>query len=211
MIPNYVRPSNHHHVYTLLESVVVTWKYVVRCHGNVSLEIMIERKLCVQLREREKEIERERRKERRGKKKVKTYPRRTSRMRMRAYSYHLTVGFGSPTNRHSKVMVLPSSDCLITGRSVKVGLIPSSGTGASSPMFTQTIYVSISLYTISFICRLTPSRQEGLSPSIQGQSYVSIPSFTPRSLLFFFFFFTSFTFADKLRLRFRLSNRHLLI
>jgi hypothetical protein len=32
-------------------------------------------------------------------------------------------------------MVLPSSDCLITGRSVKVGLIPSSGTGASSPTF----------------------------------------------------------------------------
>lgn len=50
-------------------------------------------------------------------------------------SYHLTLGFGSPTSRHSKVMVLPSSDCLITGRSVKVGLIPSSGTGASSPMF----------------------------------------------------------------------------
>lgn len=49
--------------------------------------------------------------------------------------YHLTLGFGSPTSRHSKVMVLPSSDCLITGRSVKVGLIPSSGTGASSPTF----------------------------------------------------------------------------
>lgn len=48
-------------------------------------------------------------------------------------SYHVTVGLGSPTQRHSKVMLVPSSDCLMTGRSVKVGFMPSSGTGASSP------------------------------------------------------------------------------
>lgn len=44
------------------------------------------------------------------------------------------VGFGSPTHLHSKVIFPPSSVCRITGRSVNVGLMPSSGTGASSPI-----------------------------------------------------------------------------
>lgn len=48
-------------------------------------------------------------------------------------TYHAMVGFGSPTHLHSKVIFAPSSVCRITGRSVNVGLIPSSGTGASSP------------------------------------------------------------------------------
>lgn len=49
-------------------------------------------------------------------------------------THHWTVGSGSPTHLHSKVIFSPSSDCLITGRSVNVGFIPSSGTGASSPL-----------------------------------------------------------------------------
>lgn len=49
------------------------------------------------------------------------------------HNYHVTVGFGSPTHRHSNVILPPSSDCRMTGRSVNVGLMPSSGTGASSP------------------------------------------------------------------------------
>lgn len=49
-------------------------------------------------------------------------------------SYHVMVGFGLPTHRHSKVILVPSSDCLMTGLSVNVGLIKSSGTGASSPI-----------------------------------------------------------------------------
>lgn len=48
-------------------------------------------------------------------------------------SYHWTVGFGSPTRRHSIVIFLLSSVCVIMGLSVNVGFIPSSGTGASSP------------------------------------------------------------------------------
>jgi hypothetical protein len=47
-------------------------------------------------------------------------------------THHLISGFGSPTQRHSKD-IRSSSNCLITGRSVNVGLHPSSGTGASSP------------------------------------------------------------------------------
>lgn len=49
------------------------------------------------------------------------------------YPYHVMVGFGLPTHRHSNVILVPSSDCLMTGLSVNVGLIKSSGTGASSP------------------------------------------------------------------------------
>lgn len=37
-------------------------------------------------------------------------------------SYHVMVGLGSPTKRHSKNTLVPSSDWRITGRSVKVGL-----------------------------------------------------------------------------------------
>lgn len=90
-------------------------------------------------------------------------------------SYHLTLGFGSPTNRHSKVMVLPSSDCLITGRSVNVGLIPSSGTGASSPMLAQTIdivencsYIVLLAYTESFRCERQEKKKNKLSDTIFG-------------------------------------------
>lgn len=54
-------------------------------------------------------------------------------------TYHATVGFGSPTQRHSKDIFAPSSDCRITGRSVNVGLMPSFGTGASSPIFVNTM------------------------------------------------------------------------
>lgn len=53
-------------------------------------------------------------------------------------SYHVTVGFGSPTHLHSNVTLPPSSLWRITGRSVNVGLMPSSGTGASSPKFIHT-------------------------------------------------------------------------
>lgn len=49
-------------------------------------------------------------------------------------THHVTAGFGFPTHRHSNDMLVPSSVCRMTGRSVKVGLIPSSGTGASSPI-----------------------------------------------------------------------------
>lgn len=49
------------------------------------------------------------------------------------------VGFGLPTHRHSKVILVPSSDCLMTGLSVNVGLIKSSGTGASSPISVFTL------------------------------------------------------------------------
>lgn len=38
-------------------------------------------------------------------------------------SYHVMVGFGLPTHRHSNVILVPSSDCLMTGLSVNVGLI----------------------------------------------------------------------------------------
>lgn len=48
-------------------------------------------------------------------------------------SYHVIVGFGSPTHLHSKTTLPPSSLCRIMGLSVNVGLIPSSGIGASSP------------------------------------------------------------------------------
>lgn len=48
-------------------------------------------------------------------------------------AYHAIEGWGSPTRRHSKMILLPSSDCLMTGRSVKVGLTPSAGRGAASP------------------------------------------------------------------------------
>ena len=51
---------------------------------------------------------------------------------------HSTSGLGSPTHRHSNKIRPPvdlsSSNCLMTGRSVNVGLHPSSGTGASSPL-----------------------------------------------------------------------------
>lgn len=50
-------------------------------------------------------------------------------------THHVRVGFGSPTHRHSNEIFEPSSLCRICGRSVKVGLMPSSGTGASSPKF----------------------------------------------------------------------------
>lgn len=43
------------------------------------------------------------------------------------------VGFGSPIHLHSNIIFLPSSDCRVTGRSVKAGLKPSAGTGTSSP------------------------------------------------------------------------------
>lgn len=62
-------------------------------------------------------------------------------------AYHLTLGFGSPANRHSKVIVFPSSDCLMTGRSVNVGLTPSSGTGASSPGFDKKETLVLADYT----------------------------------------------------------------
>ena len=49
----------------------------------------------------------------------------------------MTSGRGSPTSRHSKMILLGSSSlCLMTGRSVKVGFTPPDlvlGTGASSP------------------------------------------------------------------------------
>lgn len=47
----------------------------------------------------------------------------------------MIVGFGSPTTLHSIIILDPSSDCLVTGLSVNVGLKPPSGTGASSPTF----------------------------------------------------------------------------
>ena len=50
------------------------------------------------------------------------------------FTNQVTVGFGSPTRRHSNETLLPSSDWRITGRSVNVGLMPSAGTGASSPI-----------------------------------------------------------------------------
>lgn len=57
-------------------------------------------------------------------------------------SYHVMVGFGLPTHRHSNVILVPSSDCLMTGLSVNVGLIKSSGTGASSPISANQILLS---------------------------------------------------------------------
>lgn len=56
--------------------------------------------------------------------------------------YHVTVGFGLPTHRHSNVILVPSSVCLMTGLSVNVGLIKSSGTGASSPTLILTLVCS---------------------------------------------------------------------
>lgn len=50
--------------------------------------------------------------------------------------YQAISGLGSPTQRHSNEIrppLLSSSSCLMIGRSVNVGLHPSSGTGASSP------------------------------------------------------------------------------
>ena len=40
---------------------------------------------------------------------------------------------GLPTQRHENMTVVPSSDCLIVGRSTNVGLM-SSGGGESSPV-----------------------------------------------------------------------------
>lgn len=60
-------------------------------------------------------------------------------------SYHVMVGFGLPTHRHSNEILVPSSDCLMTGLSVKVGLIKSSGTGASSPIASMHILLEFAL------------------------------------------------------------------
>lgn len=45
---------------------------------------------------------------------------------------HSMEGLGSATSRQSKVICEQSSDCFITGFSVKVGFAPSMGSGASS-------------------------------------------------------------------------------
>lgn len=53
---------------------------------------------------------------------------------MNGITCHVYVGFGSPIHLHSNTIFLPSSDCRVTGRSVKAGLKPSAGTGTSSPV-----------------------------------------------------------------------------
>lgn len=54
---------------------------------------------------------------------------------MNRCTHQVITGFGSPTKRHSIITLGESSDCCIIGRSVNVALVPSSGTGASSPEF----------------------------------------------------------------------------
>merc|ERR1712173_431580 len=46
--------------------------------------------------------------------------------------YQMRLGLGSPASLHWKMILVPSSDCLITGRSVKVGFTPPVGMAASS-------------------------------------------------------------------------------
>ena len=57
-----------------------------------------------------------------------------SKLKFNLFSHQMTLGTGSPTSLHSKMILASSSVCRMMGRSVKVGFTPAlDGRGASSP------------------------------------------------------------------------------